>query len=126
MLSQALVLALVGAAAAQAPSCTSFPLPLAETERADLGILLLTDAPQWVDCPATPLLERTGTPGVNQTLFSGERSYIDNRRENVLPQLWTDYLGQASTGDTGYTASQVVNERPKLCVLSLLRFSPRY
>ncbi|GAA5856232.1 hypothetical protein JCM8547_000832 [Rhodosporidiobolus lusitaniae] len=72
-------------------------------------------APYYSDCPST-LLERTGSPiqgSNNQTLAAGERDYFTNRRNNVSPQLWTDYLNQASTGDTGYTASEIVAQIPK-------------
>ncbi|GAA5972657.1 hypothetical protein JCM11641_002960 [Rhodosporidiobolus odoratus] len=72
-------------------------------------------APTRVDCPSDPLITRTGNPNNgSQTLDSNEQSYLQNRRENVSPTLWQNYLNDDSTGSTGYTAMDVVNQQPKL------------
>ncbi|GAA6035969.1 hypothetical protein JCM8097_005191 [Rhodosporidiobolus ruineniae] len=92
MLRSVAALALAGLAAAQAPSCayrSSVPICTAEL--------------------------RTGTPpGGNQSLAAGERDYLQNRRANVSPQLWLDYLNDNATGATGYTAMDLVDQQPKL------------
>ncbi|GAA6020201.1 hypothetical protein JCM10207_004367 [Rhodosporidiobolus poonsookiae] len=72
-------------------------------------------APALVSCPSDSILERTGSPTAgNQTLYSAESTYIQNRRENVLPQLYTDYINNSSTGSTGYNAADIVAQTPKL------------
>ncbi|GAA5892136.1 hypothetical protein JCM6882_005704 [Rhodosporidiobolus microsporus] len=94
MLTVSALLALASLVAAQAPSY----------------------APTRVDCPSGDLIERTGSPGNNQTLAQGEQQYLDNRRANVSPQLWQNYLQENATGSTGYDAMQIVNQQPKLAL----------
>ncbi|GAA5941342.1 hypothetical protein JCM3775_001545 [Rhodotorula graminis] len=91
--SAALVVAAAALAAAQAPSY----------------------APIRVDCPSAALIGRLGDPTRgNQTLPPDEQQYIDNRRNNVLPDLWQQYLNDNATGSTGYSASEIVGGQPNL------------
>ncbi|GAA5828184.1 hypothetical protein JCM11251_002624 [Rhodosporidiobolus azoricus] len=72
-------------------------------------------APVRVQCPSGDLVERTGTPtNGDQTLAQGEEQYLENRRQNVSPQLWQNYLQENATGSTGYDAMQIVNQQPRL------------
>lgn len=60
-------------------------------------------------------MSRAGSPlANNQTLYPGEREYLDNRRNNVLPDLWRQYLADSATGSTGYDASALVAAQPNL------------
>lgn len=49
---------------------------------------------------------------------------MDKRRNDVLPDLWRSYLEDSSTGSTGYSASDIVNSQPNLCVLPRLSTVP--
>ncbi|BGP12467.1 hypothetical protein JCM10213v2_000384 [Rhodosporidiobolus nylandii] len=92
MLTQLLTLSLAGLAAAQAPSY----------------------APQRVDCPSGSLIERTGSPkNGSQTLAEQESSYLSKRRD-YRQQAFLDYINDQSTGQTGYSASDVLGQQPTL------------
>ncbi|BGP44531.1 hypothetical protein JCM10450v2_000345 [Rhodotorula kratochvilovae] len=72
-------------------------------------------APIRVDCPSDSLLGRLGDPTAGtQVLPPQEQSYIDNRRNNVLPNLWQSYLNDNATGSTGYNMMDIVNAKPNL------------
>ncbi|GEM06114.1 AMP-binding domain-containing protein [Rhodotorula toruloides] len=72
-------------------------------------------APAYVQCPSNSILERTGSPlSGNQSLFDAEASYLRNRRTNVLPNLWQQYLQDNATGSTGYNVIQIVQNAPNL------------
>lgn len=83
------------------------------------------DAPTYVSCPSESLLSRAGSPlANNQTLFPGEQEYLDNRRNNVLPDLWRQYLSDSATGSTGYDASALVTAQPNLYVQAPAQATP--
>ncbi|KAM0755624.1 hypothetical protein T439DRAFT_308052 [Meredithblackwellia eburnea MCA 4105] len=66
-------------------------------------------APTLVTCPVT-VLTRTGSPlpgSANQTLDSGEATYIQKRRTEVLAPLWETYLSDTTSGSTGYNISHL-------------------
>ncbi|GAA5980887.1 hypothetical protein JCM10908_003902 [Rhodotorula pacifica] len=72
-------------------------------------------APTYVTCPSDALLQRAGSPlANNQTLPTQEQEYLDNRRNNVLPALWREYLSSTATGTTGYNESALVAAQPNL------------
>ncbi|GAA5918798.1 hypothetical protein JCM1841_002740 [Sporobolomyces salmonicolor] len=74
-------------------------------------------APIYVDCPSTSLISRTGNPtNGSQQLNPNETSYLENRRSNVSPQLWQNYLNDNATGNTGYDASEITNAQPKIAI----------
>ncbi|GAA6063845.1 hypothetical protein JCM10212_003592 [Sporobolomyces blumeae] len=74
-------------------------------------------APIRVQCPSTDLITRTGDPTKNsQRLVANESAYLENRRSNVTPQLWRDYLSDNSTGSTGYDASKVIDAKPRIAI----------
>lgn len=113
MLSQAaLVFSAATLAAAQWPSCE----PPDNSALSSLAHRLdLADAPALVSCPSNSVLERTGNPiSGNQTLFGAEAAYLQNRRTNVLPNLWQQYLQDNATGSTGYDVMQIVQNTPNL------------
>lgn len=113
MLCQAaLVISAATLAAAQWPSCASRSRNSCPSLAHHLDV---ADAPALVDCPSNSLLERTGNPiSGNQTLYGGEASYLQNRRTNVLPNLWQQYLQDNTTGSTGYNATQIIQNKPNL------------
>ncbi|BGP52745.1 hypothetical protein JCM8202_004378 [Rhodotorula sphaerocarpa] len=74
-----------------------------------------TYAPALVDCPNESLINRTGSPVANnQTLSSAERQYLDDRINNVLPDLWRAYLADNATGSTGYNTTAILQSQPNL------------
>lgn len=71
------------------------------------------DAPVVVDCPSFSLINQTGSPlDGTQVLSYGEDRYLTTRRTRVLNDLYRTYLGN----DTGYNASEIIAEQPKLYV----------
>lgn len=125
MLNQLVVVAtLASTAYGQAASCECFPLLFHSTQifhprppqsvDADCEPRSI-DAPIKVQCPSSSLLTRTGSPlDGSQVLNQNESSYLERRRSNVSPQLWSDYLNENSTGTTGYDVNAIVKAQPKM------------
>ena len=128
MLAQtALVVSLATSALAQASGCKlSSPCRFVQLFSCILGLVSKdplgsspSDAPVLVDCPASELILRTGDPSRgNQVLQANESSYLERRRRDVTPQLWRNYLNDNSTGSTGYSVDEIVQQSPKMCVLA--------
>jgi lysophospholipase len=57
-----------------------------------------------VTCPDTPLLRLFDTS--NQTLHPFEAEYIASRERDVLPNAWSDWIGDGSA--IGYDAKQLL------------------
>ncbi|KAK4706030.1 lysophospholipase, partial [Phenoliferia sp. Uapishka_3] len=72
-------------------------------------------APSTATCPET-LLQDNGSPlDGTQKLATREANYITNRRTNVLPTLWADYLADTSAR-MGYDTSVALQPRVSIAV----------